>query len=173
MITNTRTFTQGFCKHKETIVYTQSIFLRGHLKRFCLITECPRILTEDVIIIVTALLEMSSRMEHFTHLGTHTWFGDFFSSGTPLLKVVWQELQRGAGGCLYGPTSPSPTVQARKELSSAAAPTDESHFQLVPSPLTPTEEPCSAQRVAHTPGLSEECTHCPSKIKLISTCRKG
>ena len=116
---------------------------------------------------------MSSRMEHFTRLGTHTWFGDLSSWWTPLLKVVWQELQWRAGGQLCRPISPSPAVQAGKELSSAAAPTDESHFQLIPSLLTPTEEPCSAQHVARTPGLSGECTHCPSKIKLISTCRKG
>lgn len=108
----------------------------------------------------------------YTCRDTHLVWG-FLVVGSTSSKGIWQELQRKAGRRLCGPTSPSPTVQAGKELSSAAAPTDESHFQLVPSPLTPTKEPCSAQRVACTPGLSGECTHCPSKIKLISTCRKG
>lgn len=102
------TFTQGFCKHKETIVYTQSIFLRGHLKRFCFITECPCNLTEDIIIIVIAVLEMSSRMEHFTHVGTHTWFGDFLSWGAPLPKVFGRSCSEKLAGGSAGPHPPAP-----------------------------------------------------------------
>lgn len=66
-------------------------------------------------------------------------------------------------------------IEALKELKVCLErqKTDESHFQLVLSPLTLAEEHSMGQRVSHTLCLSGDCTHCPSKIKLISTCRKG
>lgn len=140
-----------------------------------------------MLLLIAPLLEISSQMEGFTCLGPFIFFLLFsprveqpflrwFHTGLCRfhIKCRLSKTTSGSFAGLISSVLPS-SFKALKELKLCLEhqETDESHFQLVLSPLTLTEQRSMDLRVSHTLCLSGECTHCPSKIKLISTCRKG
>lgn len=145
---------------------------------------------KNVITIVAPLLEISSQMECLLFRGIQIGFLFYFSftfsssCGTHVPELASSRIPWALCKGYEGRTGPPPVrllpepplrIEALKELKVCLErqKTDESHFQLVLSPLTLAEEHSMGQRVSHTLCLSGDCTHCPSKIKLISTCRKG
>lgn len=140
-----------------------------------------------MLLLIARLLEISSQMEGFTCLGPFILFLLFSPHvEQPFLRRFHKGLCRFHIKCRLSKTTSgyfaglissviASSFKALKELKLCLEhqKTDESHFQLVLSLLTLTEQHSMDQRVSHTLCLSGECTHCPSKIKLISTCRKG
>lgn len=137
-------------------------------------------------LLIASLLEISSQMECFTCLEPFILFLLFSHVEQPFLRWFYIGVCRFHIKCKLSKTMSSyfaglissaipSSFKALKELKLCLEhqKTDESHFQLVLSPLKLTEQHSMDQRVSHTLCLSGECTHCPSKIKLISTCRKG